>query len=473
MNVMWDLAKFSHNTAVIDETGVSHTYSELSTYIKQIEEIICERNLVLCLCQNNFESLLGYIACVQTRNVPLLIESETDSQLLQNLVKVYSPSFIWMPAKYVEIFSSIEIVHELNDYVLVKTKRVNKKEIYKELALLLTTSGSTGSKKLVRVSYKNIAANIDSILNYLEITENDRSITTLPMSYTYGLSIINTFLAAGASLILTEKSLMQKEFWQQFKNYEATSLSGVPYTYEMLRKLKFFRMSLPSLKVMTQAGGRLSSDLQKLFAEYAKENDIRFYVMYGQTEATARMSYLPFEKSIEKSGSIGIAIPNGRFYLVDNYGNNVQDTGVVGELAYEGENVTLGYANNADDLKKGDERNGRLLTGDMAKIDSDGYYWIVGRKKRFLKVFGRRVNLDEIEELLKIEFSGSELACGGIDDKVYIFVVNDFNPVTIKNYISEKTGLNPFAFEVERVDKIPKNESGKTEYGKLPYGSIF
>ena len=217
---------------------------------------------------------------------------------------------------------------------------------------------------------------------------------------------------------------MQKQFWNFFSEYNATSFGGVPYTYEMLDKLRFYRMKLPSLRYMTQAGGKLLPELHKKFAEYAEQNNKKFIVMYGQCEATARMGYLPYEKSVEKCGSMGIAIPGGKFRLIDVNGDNINEPFITGELVYEGDNVTLGYAECTDDLAKGDERHGVLYTGDMARFDKDGYYYIVGRKKRFLKVYGNRVSLDEIDMLIKGRFSDIECASAGIDDNVYIFIVN-------------------------------------------------
>ncbi|MBQ8912894.1 MAG: AMP-binding protein, partial [Lachnospiraceae bacterium] len=248
---------------------------------------------------------------------------------------------------------------------------------------------------------------------------------------------------------------------------EATSIAGVPYNYEILEKLRFFRMTLPSLKTMTQAGGKLSPELHKKFAEYARDNDKHFVVMYGQCEATARMAYLPYEKSLEKYGSMGVAIPGGKFTLIDAEGKEINDADTVGELVYEGPNVTLGYAERGEDLIKGDERGGVLVTGDMAKRDEEGYYYIVGRKKRFLKVYGNRVNLDETERLLKTKFDYMDCACGGVDDHMYIFVTSKEVENDVKDYISSITHLNPAAFSVVWIDEIPKNDSGKTKYSEL------
>ena len=196
-------------------------------------------------------------------------------------------------------------------------------------------------------------------------------------------------------------SLIDKAFWVLLKTKEATTFGGVPYVYEMLKKLRFPRMDLPNLKILTQAGGKLSRELSEEFATICEQKGIRFLVMYGQAEAAPRMSYLPSEYAISKAGSIGIAIPGGEFWLVDDNGNVIPDSDTVGELIYKGDNVTMGYAASCEDLCKGDENGGVLKTGDMAKQDADGFYYIVGRKKRFLKLFGNRVNLDEVEQLIK------------------------------------------------------------------------
>ena len=266
---------------------------------------------------------------------------------------------------------------------------------------------------------------------------------------------------------MTEKGLMQKEFWEFFKSEEATSFGGVPYTYEMLDKLRFFRMNLPSLRYSTQAGGKLTPELHKKFAENAVNKGVKFIVMYGQCEATARMGYLPAEKSIEKCGSMGIAIPGGEFHLIDVNGKYITEPNVTGELVYKGRNVTLGYAECGEDLVKGDERGGVLETGDMAQFDEDGYYYIVGRKKRFLKIYGNRVNLDEIDRLIKAEFRNIDCVSAGIDDHMYIFLTDETKAETVREFVSRKTGLNISAFKTVIIDEIPRNDAGKTLYNEL------
>lgn len=336
-----------------------------------------------------------------------------------------------------------------------------------ELALLLTTSGSTGSPKLVRQSYRNIQSNAEAIAAYLELDDTERPITTLPMNYTYGLSVINSHVQVGATVLLTEQSMAMKGFWQFMREQEATSFSGVPFTYELLKKVRFFKMDLPSLRTMTQAGGKLSPELHREFAQWAAEKGKRFVVMYGQTEATARMGYLPADKSLEKYGSMGRPIPGGRFILVDGNDQEITEPDIVGELIYEGDNVTLGYGLCREDLAKGDERQGRLITGDMARMDADGYYYIVGRKKRFLKIFGNRVNLDEIDQLVKMEFPGLDCASTGVDDEMKTYVTDAAVADAIRRFLSVKTHLSESAFTVEYIPEIPKNEAGKVLYKDL------
>ncbi len=454
--------------AAIDENENRITYGEIVQFSKKLNDVIPQRCLVFSLCTNSIGSLAGYASFIENRIVPLLLAAKLDSGLFQYLVETYQPAFIWAPAEETEKISGYEKVFEAYGYVLYRTG-LKGYPLYDELALLLTTSGSTGSPKLVRQSYKNIEANTKSIVEYLELDETERPITTLPMNYTYGLSIVNTHLYVGATILLTEKTLMQKEFWKFFKEQKATSFGGVPYIYEMLAKLRFFRMNLPSLRYMTQAGGKLLPELHRQFAEYAQERGCKFIVMYGQTEATARMAYLPAEKSLEKYGSMGIAIPGGRFELIDVDDSVIQNPGIVGELVYYGDNVTLGYAEHGEDLIHGDERNGVLVTGDMAKRDEDGFYFITGRKKRFLKIYGNRVNMDEVERLIRAEYPQDDCACGGIDDKMYIYLVKDRqeDAEKIRKFVAGKTGLNSNAFAVYPVAMIPRNDAGKILYSKL------
>ena len=436
--------------AAISDEGGCLTYAELAEECRKWALDIPSRSLVFLLVKNNLQSLIAYVACIRHGVVPLMLDAKIDLELLNHFIKVYKPYKVFNCAD-----GSGGVVN------------ANRTSLHPDLALLLTTSGSVGSPKLVRQSYSNIRANAESIAEYLRLDQEERPITTLPMNYTYGLSIINSHLAVGATILLTEKGVVERDFWNFFTAQGATSFGGVPYTYEMLDKLSFFRRSLPSLKTMTQAGGKILPDLHRKFAEYAMREGKNFVVMYGQCEATARMAYLPPARALDKVGSMGIPIPGGRMLLVDANGQKIDSSDEMGELIYEGPNVTLGYAECADDLSKGDEWHGRLITGDMAQRDSDGFYYIVGRKKRFLKIFGNRVNLDETERLIKSRFPELDCACGGVDDKMRIYVTDSSAVPNVRRFIAEKTHINFMAFEVLPIAAIPKNSSGKTLYSKL------
>jgi len=458
---------FLHNIAIISEGGVNTTYADLDDFSKFFKDKIPSRSLIFSLNKNTLGSLVGYYSFIKNKVVPLMLDAKMDIQLIKILISSYQPGYLWLPTDNLPSFPNSNIICSLFDYSLIKLEDHNNQQIHEDLALLLATSGSTGSPKVVKLTYQNIKSNTLSIIEYLSINQNERPITTLPMSYSFGLSIINSHLYSGATLLLTNRSLFEKEFWSFLKKEKATSLSGVPYTFDMLKKLRFTRMDLPHLQTLTQAGGKMNKDLNKDFAEFCKESKKRFFVMYGQTEATARMSYLPHEFSLSKIGSMGVAIPNGRFSLINEAGETIQESNIIGELVYKGPNVSMGYAECINDLSNSDENQGRLITGDLAKRDVDGFYYIVGRKKRFLKIYGNRVNLDETERLLKD--ITTECACTGNDDKIIVYTTDNLKIDKIRDYISSKLGLHHSAFSIKYIESIPKNSSGKTIYSDLKF----
>ena len=455
-------------TALLSSQGERVTYRELAVYLEDFGKLGLKRNLAFCLCENSPGSVIGYLGFLNQRIVPLLLDKKIDEHLLAHMMEVYRPNYLYVPQEMTDRFLNYRKLAEFSGYALLEGVGLPDTELYEDLALLLTTSGSTGSPKLVRQSYTNIQSNTESIVRYLNLTADERPITTLPMNYTYGLSIINSHLQVGAAILMTDIPMNMKGFWDFFKAERATSFGGVPFTYEMLKKVRFFRMDLPDLRYMTQAGGKLSPELHREFAQWALERGKQFIVMYGQTEATARMGYLPGEMSLAKYGSMGKAIPGGSFLLIDVNGEAINTPETVGELVYDGDNVTLGYAECRADLKKGDERHGRLITGDMAKFDEDGYYYIVGRKKRFLKLFGNRVNLDEIDRLIKTTFEGIDCASTGEDDHMRTYITAADQTDAVRRWISATTHLSESAFEVRYIETIPKNESGKVLYKELP-----
>lgn len=465
MNFYDDIDVFGDATAVITENAEYCTYSELLTAAERVREQIKTRCLVFCLCENNLESIVGYVGFLRGRIVPVLLNARINKDFLEKLLRHYRPAYVWLPSDKAREAAWGSQVYSHGRFSLLKTAYGTDYALHEDLALLLTTSGSTGSSKMVRQSYRNIDSNAAAIAQYLEIDPSDRPITTLPMSYTYGLSIINSHFLKGCPVIMTGKTLMEKGFWQLLKSEAATTFGGVPYVYEMLKKLRFARMALPSLRVLTQAGGKLGYDLAKEFAAICAEKSIRFFVMYGQTEATARMSYLPSEYAIAKAGSMGIPIPGGEFWLETENGEVITEDGAVGELVYKGDNVAMGYAEGWADLGKGRENGDVLKTGDYAKRDADGFYYIVGRKKRFLKLFGNRVNLDEVEQLVRD--MGYNCACTGEDDRLRIFATDREGLATIKNFAAHAMDIPPSGLEVVHIERLPRSDAGKILYSEL------
>ncbi len=442
--------------AVIDDSERVLTYGDICDFAQTFTQYLPQRSLIFILSENRIGSLLGYTAALSNRIVPLIISASTEEGLYNHLYHLYKPEYLWMPETKAEKIGK-EIVFSAWEYSLVKTGNIPT-PMHKELSLLLPTSGSTGSPKLVRHSYRNIEANADNVRRLFKLDGNEKAIAILPMHYTMGLSVITSHLLAGSTLLLSNRSLLDRGFWDMLK--EATSFTGVPYSYEILTKMRFTRMDLPNLKVITQGGGKLTEATWNSLAQYAHEKGKQFIATYGQSECTARMSFLPPEKALEKVCSIGIAEPGGQLSILDDNGNETFEGEAQGEMVYRGENVTLGYAACREDLIKGDENNGIMHTGDLARRDSDGCYYIIGRLKRFLKIYGLRIGLDEMERIIKAEFK-TDCYCKGDDEKLVVLVTNPQIIEKIPQFIEEKTHLFHQRIDVQVVNEILRNETGK------------
>ena len=464
--MFFDLKSFAEMPALFMENEV-WAYSKLFDTSEKIAGMIPTRSLVFLVCSNTPASIAAYVGFINHGIVPVMVDKDLDQGLFQNLLEQYAPAYIFAEEAHFDFLNRYTKILHVESHALYNTKEMHTVPLHDDLALLVTTSGSTGSPKLVRQSYENLRANTASIAAYLHLDETERAVTNLPLHYVYGLSILNTHLSVGASVVVTEKTLFDRSFWQLMREKEVTTFSGVPYTYAMLKRLRFFRMDLPALRTLTQAGGKLDPELHAAFADYAAQTGKEFIVMYGAAEATARMGYLPPQYALEKVGAMGVAIPGGRFELIDEAGKEITDTYTVGELVYYGANVTLGYAMSGADLVRGDERHGRYETGDLAQRDNDGFYTVVGRKRRFLKMFGKRTNLQEVEHILRQHFGDIDLACAGVDDHLYVFMTQESLVPEIVPFLSAKLGLHHTALTAKYIAEIPKNASGKTVYRDL------
>jgi acyl-CoA synthetase (AMP-forming)/AMP-acid ligase II len=366
---------------------------------------------------------------------------------MDNLLRLYQPNLI---------------IEDLQINELSK----NEIDLHPDLALLMPTSGSTGSPKFVQLSHANLIENAKSIIKYLKITSNDTAITSLPMYYSYGLSVINSHLFAGASIVLNNKSIISREFWNAIKDNAVTTFSGVPYTYQILKRLKYARFDTHSIKYLTQAGGALDIDTAKYFVSECSQRDQKFFIMYGQTEATARISYLPPHQFDNKPGSIGIPIPSGKITLHDKKGGVIKKPHSEGELVYHGKNVMLGYAQSQADLVKGDVQKSVLKTGDLGYFDEDRYFYITGRKKRFIKITGSRISLNEIERYLnKKDYT---VIAGGQDDTLELAISGNQEMMSdIKAIVSTAFKINVNNIRSFCVNTFPRTSVGKIDYQKL------
>ena len=459
-----DLDKHQKNKiAVKDDSGYSLTYGDVCDTITQLSELSLQRCVVFCLCQSCAGSLAGYLAFENNGQVPLLLSASLDDKLRENLENTYHPSYYWAPCEKAEKLMG-EKIYEAYGYVLIKTA-FEPYPINDKLSMLLTTSGSTGSPKLVRHKYGNLEANAKNVADVFSWSEDEIGICDLPMNYTMGLNVINSHLVVGATVLMVKANLMDPDFWTFIRENHGTSFCGVPFSYEIMRRVGFDKMDLPDLYTLAEGGGKLTDKMFRWIASYAERSQKRFCATFGTSETSARMAFLDPKMATEKICSIGKAIPNGELFLIDEV--NSDDGCVSGELGYRGPNVTMGYALSREDLQKDDEFCGEYHTGDIAKRDDDGYYYIIGRKGRFLKLFGLRVSLDETERILKTQYPNVDFVCLGDDKKMTVVTTGSDIKESVVPFISAKTNLHNSAFRVCVIDEIPRNDYGKVKFADL------
>ena len=449
-------------TALVCNDGSIITYKQLKRLVNDFGAYLDERSLVFLLGSNNLSSLVCYLSSLDQEVVPLLLSESIKIEQLNNLIDIYSPKYIFQ--KKSRPSNDLNLLSSFGEYGLFIRDKSKNIKFHPSLALLLTTSGSTGSPKLVRLTKNNIISNAKSISKYLDINSDDRAITSLPYNYSYGLSVINTHLSSGGSIVLTNASMMERNFWSLVEKFSVTSFAGVPYNYEMILRLGVDKLDISSIRKMTQAGGRLDFNKIEKINNSLKSKNIKFYVMYGQTEATARMSYLPPKDIERKPDSIGMAIPYGKLWIVDSKGHIIEQIESVGELMYSGDNVSMGYARSIIDLQLGDKNAGILKTGDLARFDSEGYFFIEGSNNRFVKLFGNRISLDSLEKI--VSNKGFESVVTGDDKKIVINIINhpNLSQDSLRSEISEVIGINHVAIKINVISEFPRLDNGKIDY---------
>ena len=437
-------------TFIDADTKQKKSWGELISSLYTFDET--NKKIAFLYTDNSLASINFFFSFLKSPHAVFLLNKELNPKLKEELEAVYSPDFIYDPKR--ENIGGYSVLFSEDQHLLFQCTFVKKRNIHPDLKILLSTSGTTGSPKFVKLTENNFISNTSSILDYLPIEKIDSCILNLPVCYSYGLSVLLTNIAAGGKIVCTNETVLSRNFWNIFKENNCNSIAGVPYTYEMLVRAGFTKMEGLNIKYMTQAGGKLNEKTLKLFADHAVQQHVRFYVMYGQTEATARMSFLPAEKLQQKIGSIGTPIKNGSFSI---------DTDTK-ELIYKGPNIGGGYATNVEDMETCVPQE-ELHTGDLAEKDDEGYYYISGRIKRFVKLFGNRVSLDEIENDLKKQFD-CYIGCCGLNDKTLLIFSDNrtINEVELKNYVSEKYQIHISVIKYIFVQTLPFTSNHKVNY---------
>jgi acyl-CoA synthetase (AMP-forming)/AMP-acid ligase II len=425
------------------------------------------KGVVLWISRTSAESVAAYLGILASGHAALPVPHDQPEPQLERLLAIYRPELaVSLPEDALPGSAGAEYVREPLDVGGPRALQVWRRQqpaqgdVHAELALLLSTSGSTGTPKMARLSQRNLESNARSIALALAIDDRECAIASLPFHYSYGLSVLHSHLLAGARLVLTQRSPLEADFWRAIAEHGCTSLAGVPHTYSILRRLGFAKTAPACLVTLTQAGGKMSPDLIREFSAIMKSRGGRLYVMYGQTEATARMTVLPPDRVDEKLGGVGFPIDGGAIEI-----RRPDPSAREGEVVYRGPNVMLGYAESRGDLARGDENQGVLETGDLGYLDPDGCLFITGRLKRFAKVFGLRVSLDDIEARLAPH--GTVAATG--DDHIAVFTPHACADAVraALGALARELQIHPSAFRLRALDELPLLPSGKVDYAQL------
>ncbi len=478
-------------TALITEKS-SYTYAEVIAAVDGIARLLRDLGVqkgdrVGVFADNSLFWVASYIGVMKVGAVALPFYPTLESQQFADLIALTEPTVFCVEEKYLRkyadhypanaavIVESAEVAGRFNGRFKVVVHQpgapvpTTPVDDRGDLAALMFTSGSTGTPRAVMVSHRNIIANTDSIIEYLELGENERIMDVLPFYYCFGTSLLHTHFRVNGSVVINNRFAFPKLVLDQMEATGCTSIAGVPSTYQiLLRNSSFPERTFPQLRKIQQAGGKLPN----VFIEELRRAHpyARYYLMYGQTEATARLSYLPPELLDAKLGSIGKGIPGVTLQVLDQDGNPVPP-GVTGEIVARGDNITLGYWKDPEATAQ-TFRDGALWTGDLAQVDADGFIFVVDRAKDFIKPSGHRVAAKQIENHIVELPDVVEAAAVGVPDDVMGEAVKAFivlrrgATITVDDVMAHcRTVMAPYMVpkEVVALHALPKNSSGKVD----------
>jgi len=463
MNFYNNLKNFKNNTALVNGKE-KITYEDLIFESEKFStNITKDRALIFILIDNDLESIVALIGSEIKNSVIMLINPTINISALSKLINLYNPDYLFLSKeKKMEIYN-FKLIFSYRGYNLLKSIKFLSKKINQKLFLLQTTSGSTGSPKNVKLSYENLQSNTDSIINDLKITKNDTAITTLPPSYVYGLSIINTHLKVGAKIVLNKFSVLEKKFWDALVFNKVNNFGAVPYIYEILLKIGLKEEFFKNLEYTTVAGGHLDNNLKLSLLKFYNKVGVKLITMYGAAEATSRMAIFSGKYTQKKIDSIGIPITNGKIYIVDEDRKIITKPYQKGELIFEGKNVFMGYANSHVDLDKKNTNNNILKTGDIGYFDEDNFFYIAGKKNRYIKIIGNRISLDELEKII-YEFGYKNVCCQNLKDTLDIYINIENVEDKIKSYVAKYLNLNKSLIKINYLKFFPMTKNNKIDY---------
>ena len=436
-------AEFGQAPALLSG-GQAVSYAELDVQVEEtLDRLGDQRRLLLLHGSNTLECVVTYLAALRGGHPVILVDAARREQLAE-LCARFDPDLVVGPEGWEE------------------RRLTSRHELHPELRLLLSTSGSTGSPKLVRLSAANLQSNAAAIAGYLGLTPEDRALSTLPLAYSYGLSVLHSHLEAGASVVLTERSVIEPELWSLARSEAVTSFAAVPHTFALLGRTAERWYDVPSLRYVTCAGGRLDPAEVRRLTRLGGRHGWQLYVMYGQTEATARMAYLHPSEAAAHPDCIGRPIPGG-VLRVDQ-----PDADGVGELVYSGSNVMMGYAEGAGDLAAEPELT-ELRTGDLGRQRAEGLFQVVGRTSRFAKLLGHRIDLDRLQSALTA--LDPTLVCSS-DDEQLLVAVTTADPLLVRDSAARLAGLPPALVSVRQYAELPLLPNGKPDLAALRRPSV-
>lgn len=463
------------------EISFKDLYARCEKLAEYLNDTIGVGQNIIILCPNNLFFITAYLATIKSGNVIVPLAYEIEQRNLDYIMELCEAKLVFTTNQYKNKldFKNIQIIDEsaLTNILDTITNVPRWRGLGVEtdegagslsLASIIFTSGSTGEPKGVMISHKNLIANTSSIVDYLKLNQDDIMLVVLPFYYCYGLSLLHTHLRAGGSIVLNNMFIMLGGVINDLKKYRCTGFAGVPTHFQvLLRKSDSFKSTkFPDLKYVTQAGGKLHNAFISEFLETFP--DIRFNVMYGQTEATARLTWLPPEMLPMKIGSCGKAIPGVTIKIVNDHGDEIIK-GETGEIIAFGDNIMQGYYRDPESTNA-TLKNGWLHTGDLALLDDDGFIYLTARKKEIIKVGGRRISPKEIEEVINSMSEVVDCTIEGVYDEILgetmkaIVIVKEAASISadiIKAWCANRLSSFKIPQIIEIKDKIILTSTGK------------